>query len=106
MQSRWRDPDDLPRTNGAEVAEYKQAGSRTAAQCAVSDVGSAAGAGHGLRVVCSIEPAVTIYSGSATPNPAFAPFEALRTLRSATDDFARQIIESAPADAAGAMRNR
>jgi general secretion pathway protein K len=39
-----------------------------------------------------IEPAVTIYAGSAVPNPAFAPLEALRALPNMTDDFARQII--------------
>jgi len=91
----WRDPEDLPLANGAEVAEYKQAGlaygPRNAPFQTTSEVQQVLGMDYELYR--RIEPAVTIYSGSATPNPAFAPFEALRTLPNMTDDFARQIIE-------------
>ncbi len=91
----WRDPDDSARPNGAELAEYKQAGlsygPRNAPFQTVSEVQQVLGMDYDL--FRKIEPAVTIYSGSGSPNPAFAPFEALRTLPNMTDDLARQIIE-------------
>jgi general secretion pathway protein K len=39
-----------------------------------------------------IEPAITIYSGNGSPNPAFAPYEALLALPNMTNDYAQQII--------------
>jgi len=91
----WRDTDDMPRPNGAEVAEYKQAGlgygPRNAPFQTVSEVQQVLGMDYEL--FRKIEPAVTIYSGTGSPNPAFAPFEALRTLPNMTDEFAHQIIE-------------
>jgi general secretion pathway protein K len=91
----WRDPDDLPREQGAEANEYKAAGfsyvPRNAPFQTVSEVQQVLGMSYDLYE--KIEPAVTIYSNSGTPNPAFAPFEALRTLPNMTDDLARQIIQ-------------
>lgn len=91
----WRDPDDVPHEQGAEANEYKAAGysyvPRNAPFQTVSEVQQVFGMDYDLYQ--KIEPAVTIYSNNGTPNPAFAPFEALRALPDMTDDLARQIIE-------------
>jgi general secretion pathway protein K len=91
----WRDADDLPREQGAEANEYKAAGfsyvPRNAPFQTVSEVQQVFGMTYDLYE--KIEPAVTIYSNNGTPNPAYAPFEALRTLPNMTDDLARQIIQ-------------
>ena len=90
----WRDPDDVPREQGAEVNEYKAAGfsyaPRNAPFQTVSEVQQVFGMDYDLYQ--KIEPAVTIYSNSGTPNPAYAPLEALRALPNMTDDLAQQII--------------
>jgi general secretion pathway protein K len=90
----WRDPDDVPLAQGAEAEQYKQVGlsygPRNAPFQTVSEVQEVFGMTYELYQ--KIEPAVTIYSGTPTPNPAFAPLEALRALPGMTDDFAQQII--------------
>jgi len=90
----WRDPDDLPQQQGAEKNEYQSAGlpyaPRNAPFQTVSEVQQVFGMDYELYR--RIEPAITIYGGSGAPNPAYAPFEALRVLPNMTDDFARQII--------------
>jgi general secretion pathway protein K len=92
----WRDPDDLPREQGAEANEYRAAGlswvPRNAPFQTTSEVQQVFGMDYDLYQ--KIEPAITIYSsGGGTPNAAFAPLEALRALPNMTDDYARQIIE-------------
>lgn len=90
----WRDQDDLPREQGAEANEYRAAGlkyvPRNAPFQTVSEVQQVFGMDYELYG--KIEPAVTIYSGNGTPNPAYAPLEALRALPNMTDDYAQQII--------------
>jgi general secretion pathway protein K len=90
----WRDPDDVPREQGAEVNEYHAAGysygPRNAPFQTVSEVQQVFGMDYDLYQ--KIEPAVTIYSSSGTPNAAYAPLEALRALPNMTDDLAQQII--------------
>jgi general secretion pathway protein K len=90
----WRDPDDMPREQGAEVNEYKAAGlsyaPRNAPFQTVSEVQQVFGMDYDLYQ--KIEPAITIYSNSGTPNAAYAPLEALRALPNMTDDLAQQII--------------
>jgi general secretion pathway protein K len=90
----WRDPDDLPQQQGAEKNEYQSAGlayaPRNAPFQTVSEVQQVFGMDYELYR--RIEPAITIYGGSGSPNPAYAPLEALRVLPNMTDDFARQII--------------
>ena len=39
-----------------------------------------------------IEPAITIYTGRARPDPAFAPLEVLRMFDGMNDDLAREFI--------------
>jgi general secretion pathway protein K len=91
----WRDTDDLPRARGAEANEYKSAGlpyiPRNTSFQTVSEVQQVFGMNYDLYL--KIEPAVTIYGSSGTPNAAFAPLEALRALPNMTDDYARQIIQ-------------
>ena len=90
----WRDPDDLPRPNGAEVAEYKNAGlaygPRNATFQTPSEVQQVLGMDYELYR--KIEPAITIYSGVPRPNAAFAPLEALLALPGMTEEAARQLI--------------
>lgn len=90
----WRDADDLVRPNGAESAEYKQAGlaygPRNAPFASVSEVQQVLGMDYNLYT--KIEPAITIYSGTSMPNPAFAPLQALMALPGMTPEFAQQLI--------------
>jgi general secretion pathway protein K len=90
----WRDPDDLPREQGAEVNEYRKAGlayaPRNAPFQTVSEVQQVLGMDY--ETFRKIEPAVTIYGNTGMPNAAFAPIEALRALPNMTDDWAQQII--------------
>ncbi len=90
----WRDPDDIPRAQGAEAKEYQAAGLNYGPANGpfrtLSEVQQVLGMNYALFT--RIEPAITIYSGSGRPNPAFAPFAALRTLPGMTDDLTRQII--------------
>lgn len=90
----WRDPDDIPRPHGAEINEYKAAGlsygPANGPFRTLSEVQQVLGMNYALY--SRIEPAITIYAGSSRPNPAFAPFEVLRTFPGMTDDLARQII--------------
>ncbi len=90
----WRDPDDIPRPQGAEIGDYKTAGlsygpSNGPFQT-ISEVQQVLGMSYALY--SKIEPAITIYAGGARPNAAYAPFEVLRTLPGMTDDLARQVI--------------
>jgi general secretion pathway protein K len=91
----WRDPDDLTRPQGAEAAQYSAAGlpygPRNGRFQTVAEVQQVLGMNYELYR--KIEPAITIYSGSGTPNPAYAPLEALRALPGMNDDMANQIIQ-------------
>ncbi len=103
----WRDPDDLVHGHGAEESEYKAAGlsykPKNAPFDTVSEVQQVLGMDY--EIYHKIEPAITIYSGRAATNPAYAPFEVLRALPGMTDDLARQFLQSrqqmAPGSQAG-----
>jgi general secretion pathway protein K len=90
----WRDGDDIPRPRGAEVDAYKSAGlsygPRNAPFQTDSEVQQVMGMSYDLY--SRIEPAITIYSGSTQPNPAYAPIEALRALPGMTEELAEQLI--------------
>lgn len=90
----WRDPDDIPRPQGAEIQQYQAAGLKYGPANGpfrtLSEVQQVLGMNYALYT--RIEPAITIYSGSGEPNPAFAPFAALRAMPGMNDDLARQII--------------
>jgi general secretion pathway protein K len=90
----WREPGDIPRPHGAKINEYKAAGlpygPRNAPFQTVSEVQQVLGMNYDLYI--KIEPAITIYAGGASPNPAYAPLEALLALPGMTPDLAQQII--------------
>jgi len=104
----WRDGDDIPLPNGAEVDAYKAAGlsygPRNAPFQTDTEVQQVMGMSYALYQ--RIEPAITIYSGSSQPNPAYAPIEVLRALPGMTEELAQQLIAArqqiAPGQGAGA----
>jgi len=90
----WRDSDDLLSPNGAEDPEYKAEGYDYGAKDAPFDTVSELQQVRGMtaELFGRLAPAFTIYSGQPTPNPAFAPFEVLRSLIGMNDDLAQQLI--------------
>lgn len=104
----WRDPDDIPLPQGAELNEYKAAGlpyaPRNAPFQTVGEVQQALGMNYDLFE--KIESAITIYGGGVQPNPAYAPLEVLLALPGMTPDLAQQLIaarqQSLPGQPGGA----
>jgi general secretion pathway protein K len=90
----WRDTDDLVSPNGAEDADYDAAGYDYGAKDAPFDTVSEVQQVLGMtrELFERVAPALTIYSGQPTPNPAFAPPEVLRTLVGMNDELARQLV--------------
>lgn len=90
----WRDPDDVPRPQGAELNEYRAAGlpyaPRNAPFQTVGEVQQVLGMNYDLFE--KIESAITIYGGGVQPNPAYAPLEVLLALPGMTPDLAQQLI--------------
>lgn len=90
----WRDPDDVPRPQGAELNEYRAAGlpyaPRNAPFQTVGEVQQVLGMNYDLYE--KIESAITIYGGGVQPNPAYAPLEVLLALPGMTPDLAQQLI--------------
>jgi general secretion pathway protein K len=91
----WVDPDEIERANGAELPAYEAAG---------------LGVGPGNRGFAMVEellqvigmswdlyremaPALTVYSESAKPDPAYAPLEALMALPDMSEEDARNFVE-------------
>lgn len=78
----WRDPDDLVSLHGAEEADYKSAKRsykpRNAPFETVSEVQQVLG--MSFELYRELEPLMTIYSGRAQPNPAFASPEVLQLI--------------------------
>ncbi|NCT66780.1 MAG: general secretion pathway protein GspK [Rhodanobacteraceae bacterium] len=105
----WRDPDDLARPNGAEIAEYKAAGlpygPKNAPFDTVSELQQVLGMDYALYE--QLEPSLTIYSGRGAPNAAFASAETLAAMYpDASPEQLQQLIlqrqAMAPGDAAAA----
>jgi general secretion pathway protein K len=90
----WRDPDDLVRAFGAERDDYAAAGYPYGPSnrpfATVEELQQVMGMTHDL--FRRIEPAITVHSGNARPNPVFATFEALMTFPGMDEDLAREII--------------
>jgi general secretion pathway protein K len=90
----FRDPDDIPRPQGAEAATYKSLGlpyaPRNQPFDTVSEVQQVLGMNY--QLYSKIEPAITIYSGGQRPNPAYAPLEVLMALPGMTQELAQQLI--------------
>ena len=91
----WRDEDELERVNGAEEDAYLAAG---------LEVGPANRPfmmteellqviGMGYEFYRRLEPAITVFSRSSEPDPAFAPVEALMALPDITYDEAVNFVQ-------------
>ena len=91
----WRDPDELVRPNGAELAEYENAGleygPRNGALATVEELQQVLGISYSLYQ--AVEPAVTVFSGRSQINAAFAPPEALATLPRMEEADVRDFVE-------------
>jgi general secretion pathway protein K len=105
----WRDADSQVRPHGAEAPQYAAAGldygPTNLPFQTVSEVQQVLGMTYDLFK--KIEPAITVYSGTRTPNPAFAPYEALMAIPGMTPQLAQQIIatrQAAPPGTTGAIQ--
>lgn len=91
----WRDPDDLISPNGAEAGEYKSAdrsyGPRNAPFETVSEVQQVLG--MSFELYRELEPLMTIYSGRAQPNPAFASPEVLQLIPGMNPDVIQLFVQ-------------
>ncbi len=91
----WVDPDDLVGVNGAEEGEYKAAGRpykpRNAPFETVGELQQVLG--MSFELYRELEPLVTIYSGRAQPNPAYAPPEVLALLPGMSPDMVNLFVE-------------
>ncbi len=90
----WKDPDDFIRPNGAEEGEYAAAGLSwappNAAFATVEELQQVLGISYELYA--RIEPALTVFSGRAEVNPAYAPLEALRGFPEVDLETAQNLI--------------
>jgi general secretion pathway protein K len=91
----WADTDEIERANGAELGAYESAG---------LDVGPGNRSfimieetlqvlGMPYDVFKTIEPGITVFSETGTPDPAYAPKEALLALEDMTEEDALNFIE-------------
>jgi len=91
----WRDPDDLVTVNGAEASDYKAADRpykpRNAPFETVSELQQVLG--MSFELYRELEPLVTIYSGRAQPNPAFASPEVLALIPGMTPDLISLFVQ-------------
>lgn len=91
----WRDPDDLISPNGAEEGEYKAADRnykpRNAPFETVSELQQVLG--MSFELYRELEPSLTIYSGRAQPNPAFASPEVLALIPGMNPDLVQMFVQ-------------
>ncbi|MBS0581979.1 MAG: general secretion pathway protein GspK [Proteobacteria bacterium] len=104
----WRDADSQVRPHGAEAPQYAAAGfdygPTNLPFQTVAEVQQVLGMNY--EIYKKIEPAITVYSGSRTPNAAYAPYEALMAIPGMTPQLAQQIIavrQAAPPGTMGAI---
>lgn len=90
----WIDPDDNTQINGAEEPQYKQEGlSYGPANAPFTTVGEVQQVlGIDYNLFRKIRPALTVNSGSASPNPMYAPQQAMMALPGMTSELAQQLI--------------
>lgn len=91
----WRDPDDLVRPLGAEIADYEAAGlDYGPANIGFRELGEVQQVlGMDYELFERLRPHVTVYTRMARPNPAYASATALATLPGLTPDVAQQLVE-------------
>jgi general secretion pathway protein K len=91
----WRDPDNLISVNGAEEGEYKAADRsytpRNAPFETVSEIQQVLG--MSFELYRELEPLMTIYSGRAQPNPAFASPEVLQLIPGMNPDLVTMFVQ-------------
>ncbi|MDN5923917.1 MAG: general secretion pathway protein GspK [Xanthomonadales bacterium] len=92
--SDWRDPDDNTQINGAEEPDYDSAGlSYGPTNQPFSTVGEVQQVmGINYDLFRKLQPALTVDSGSGSPNPMYAPQQAMMALPGMTSDLAQQLI--------------
>ncbi len=99
----WRDPDDLISVNGAEEGEYKAADRsytpRNAPFETVSEIQQVLG--MSFELYRELEPLMTIYSGRAQPNPAFASPEVLQLIPGMNPDLVTMFVQQRQQPAGG-----
>jgi len=90
----WRDPDDLVRLFGAEDDDYASAGYPYGAKDAPFDTVTELQQVMGMNYerFLQVEPAITVYTGRARPDPAFAPMEVLRTMEGMNEEMAADFV--------------
>lgn len=99
----WRDPDNLVTPNGAEEADYEQAGlAYGPANDPFTTVGELQQVmGMDYALFQKLEPAITVFSGRGAPNPMYAPQQALMAMPGMTQDAAQNLIDMRQQIAAG-----
>lgn len=91
----WRDGDDLKMLNGAEDADYRAAGYPYGAKDAPFDLVAELQQVMGMdyELYLRVAPALTVYSGQAVPNLAYAPIEVIRAFPNIDPAMAQLLIE-------------
>ena len=91
----WIDPDELPRPNGAELAEYQSAGYQVGpgnrSFVMVEELLQVLGVPWELFQ--KVRPGLTVWTDARSPNPAYAPVEALLALPDMTQELAEEFVQ-------------
>jgi general secretion pathway protein K len=99
----WRDPDDLRRLNGAEAADYRQAGRaylpRNAPFQSVDELMLVLGVTPDL--FRRVRPALTVHAHTTNIDPLVAPREALAALPGITPDRIEAVLREREGNGAG-----
>jgi general secretion pathway protein K len=90
----WRDPDDLVRPLGAEIADYEAAGLEYGPpNIGFRELGEVQQVlGMSYELFEKLRPHVTVYSRMPRPNPAFASTTVIAALPGMTPDLALQLV--------------
>ena len=99
----WRDADELERVNGAEDDAYLAAGLQVgpANRAFMMTEELLQVIGMQYELYRKIEPGITTFSGTAQPDPAFAPVEALMAMPDITYDEAVNFVQERNSQVAG-----
>lgn len=91
----WADTDEMERANGAELSAYQSAGLSVGPgnRPYIMIEETLQVLGMPFDVFKTIEPGITVFSESGTPDPAYAPKEALLALEDMTEEDALNFIE-------------
>ena len=91
----WRDGDDLRMPNGAEDSDYAAEGFAYGAKDAPFDIPAELQQVMGVsyELYQRVAPALTVYSGQAVPNLAFAPIEVIRSMANINQEVADTILQ-------------